>query len=59
MEKRRHQVVQEAFTKLGYDRVKPEQMMGIKAFINGMDVFVTLPTRFDKLNDYFYRFVKQ
>ena len=40
MEKRRHQVVQEAFTKLGY-RVKPEQMTAIEAFISGMDVFVT------------------
>ena len=48
MEKRKHQVVQEAFTKLGYDRVKPEQMTGIEAFISGIDVFVTLPTGFGK-----------
>ena len=40
MEKRKHQVVQEAFTKLGYDRVRPGQMMAIKAFISGIDVFV-------------------
>ena len=38
MEKRRHQVVQEVFTKLGYDRVKPEQMTAIEAFISGMDI---------------------
>ena len=44
MEKRRQQVVQEAFTKLGYNRVKSEQMTAIEAFISGMDVFVTLPT---------------
>ena len=48
MKKRRHQVVQEAFAKLGYDQVKPEQMTALKAFISGMDVFVTLPTGFDK-----------
>ena len=48
MEKRRHQVVQETFAKLGYDRVNPEQMMAIKAYISGIDVFVTLPTWFGK-----------
>ena len=48
MERRRHQVVQEAFSKLGYDIVKLEQMMAIEAFISGMNVFVTLPTGFDK-----------
>ena len=48
MEKRRHQVVQEVFAKLGYDTVKPEQMMAIEAFINGIDVFVNLLTGFDK-----------
>ena len=58
MEKRRHQVVQEVFANLGYDRVKPEQVMAIEVFINGMDVFVTLPSGFDKRSDYFYRSVK-
>ena len=48
MEKRKHQVVQETFTKLGYNRVKPEQMTAIEAFISGMDVFVFLPTGFGK-----------
>ena len=58
IEKRRHQVVQEVFAKLGYDTVKPEQMMAIEAFINGIDVFVNLLTGFDKWSDYFYRSVK-
>ena len=44
MEKRRQQVVEEAFTKLGYNRVKSEQMTAIEAFISDMNVFVTLPT---------------
>ena len=44
MEKRRQQIVQEAFAKLRYDIVKPDQMMAIEAFISGMDVFVTLST---------------
>ena len=52
MDKRKHQVIQveETFTKLGYeyDRVKPEQMTAIEAFVSGMDVFVTLPTAFGK-----------
>ena len=39
--------VQEAFAKLGYDRVKPEQMAAVEV-ISGMDVFVTLPTGFGK-----------
>ena len=46
--KRKHQVVQEVFAKLGYDSVKPVQMMIIEAFISGMDVFVTLLTGFGK-----------
>ena len=48
MEKRKHQVVQETFAKLGYDRVKPEQMTAIEAFISGIDMFVTSPTGFGK-----------
>ena len=49
MEKRRHQVIQETFAKLGYNRVyKPEQMTATEAFISDMDVFVTLPTGFGK-----------
>ena len=48
MEKRRHQFVQESFAKLGYDRVNPEQMMAMEAYISGIYVFVTLPTGFGK-----------
>ena len=48
MEKRRHQVVQETFAKLGYDRVNPEQKTAIEAYISGIDVFVTLPIGFGK-----------
>ena len=45
---RKHQVVQETFTKLGYDRPKPEQMTAIEIFISGIDVFVFLSTGFGK-----------
>ena len=45
MEKRTHQVIQEAFAKLGYNRVKPEQMTAIEVFLV---VWIILPTGFGK-----------
>ena len=42
MEKRKHQVVQEMFAKLGYDKVKPEQMTAIEAFISLLVVLMCL-----------------
>jgi len=37
-----------AATKLGYELLKTEQKEAVKAFVEGNDVFVSLPTGFGK-----------
>ena len=40
-------VIKQVFTKVGYD-IKEEQLMAIKEFVSGNDVFICLPTGYGK-----------
>ena len=41
-------IVSTAVSKLGYDMLKPEQEAALLSFLGGRDVFVSLPTGYDK-----------
>ena len=40
--------IQESGRRLGYAKLKKEQVEAVKCFMNGNDVFVSLPTGFGK-----------
>ena len=42
------QAIQTAIGKLGYTKLKNEQLSAIKGFVSGKDVFVSLPTGYGK-----------
>ena len=36
--------IESALTRLGYDNIRPMQMLAVQSFVQGRDVFVSLPT---------------
>ena len=42
------EITKSAAVSLGYNSLKPEQLLVISSFLEGNDVFVSLPTGYDK-----------
>jgi len=40
--------VKEGLRRMGYKRIKPEQLTAVESLLNGDDVFVSIPTGFSK-----------